>query len=56
VPLSLDPNKPIFVFLDWDPVIDRELKREMLPQEIVSKMQQGYYLALYFADAQFPKP
>ena len=56
VPLSLDPNKPIFVFLDWDPVIDRELKREMSPEEIVSKMKQGYYLALYFADAQFPKP
>ena len=56
LPVSLDPNKPIFVFLDWDPVIDRELKREMSPEEIASKMKQGYYLALYFSDSPFPKP
>jgi hypothetical protein len=54
--LSLDPNKPIFVFFDWDPDIDRELKREMSPEEIASKMKQGYYLALYFSDSPFPKP
>jgi hypothetical protein len=56
LPASLDPNKPIFVFLDWDPVIDRELKREMSPEEIANKMKQGYYLALYFSDSPFPKP
>jgi hypothetical protein len=56
LPVSLDPNKPIFVFLDWDPVVDRELKREMSPEEIASKMKQGYYLALYFSDSPFPKP
>ena len=55
-PLSMDPNKPIFVFLDWDPDIDRELERQMSPDEIASKMKQGYYLALYFSDSPFPKP
>jgi hypothetical protein len=56
LPTSLGPNKPIFVFLGWDPVIDRELKREMSPEDIASKMKEGYYLVLYFSDSPFPKP
>jgi len=56
LPATLDPNKPIYVFLDWDPDIDRELTRQMNPEEIASKMKQGDYLALYFSDSPFPKP
>jgi hypothetical protein len=56
VPAVLDSQKPLYVFLDWDPSIDRELTREMPPEEIASKMKQGYYLVLYFSDAPFPEP
>ena len=56
LPPKLDSQKPIYVFLDWDPDIDRDLNRKMPPEELASKMKQGYYLALYFSDAPFSKP
>ena len=55
LPPKLNSQKPVYVFLDWDPDIDRDLTREMPPDEVASKMKQGFYLALYFSDAPFPK-
>jgi hypothetical protein len=56
LPPKLDSQEPIYVFLDWNPDIDRDLIREVPPKEIASRMKQGYYLALYFSDAPFLKP
>lgn len=55
LPSKQDSKKPIYVFLDWDPDIDRDLTRQMPLEEISSKMKQGYYLVLYFSNAPFPK-
>ena len=56
LPAKLDPKKPVYVFLEWDPDLDHALTRAQSPEEIASKMKQGYYLALYFSDTPFPKP
>jgi hypothetical protein len=49
-------SKPIYIFLRWDPDIDAGLSREMPPEEIGSKMKQGYCLTVSFANAPFTKP
>ncbi len=56
LPGKPNAQKPIFVFLNWDPDIDRDLSRNLPPEEIAGKMKQGYYLALYFSDTPFTKP
>ena len=55
LPPKQNSQKPVYVFLVWDPVIDRDLTRQMPPDELASKIKQGFYLALYFSDAPFPK-
>jgi hypothetical protein len=55
LPPQLASQKPIYIFLVWDPNIDRVLTRRMPPDELASKMKQGFYLALYFSDAPFSK-
>jgi hypothetical protein len=55
LPPKQDSQKPVYIFLDWDPNIDRDLTRQMPPEEIASKMKQGFYLALYFSEAPFSK-
>lgn len=54
--MPVEPSKPIYIFLHWDPDIDAGLSREMPPEEIGGKMKQGYYLTVSFATAPFTKP
>jgi hypothetical protein len=51
VPSTVDPKRPVYALLHWDP--NEDIDPTMPPEKIAGKIKSGYYLVLYFSRAPF---